>query len=64
MPLVHACASEDCNTLTMGTYCLDHERLLRQRQRRLAVAGRKALLPAVALAAAVLGAAIRSRFPT
>jgi hypothetical protein len=26
MPIVHECASEDCKVLTMGEFCLDHER--------------------------------------
>jgi hypothetical protein len=26
MPLVHECAHEGCHVLTMGPYCLDHER--------------------------------------
>jgi hypothetical protein len=25
MPLVHPCASKDCNTLTMGEFCVDCE---------------------------------------
>lgn len=25
MPLIHPCASEDCNTLTMGVFCRDCE---------------------------------------
>jgi len=26
MPLVHACSSPGCSTLTMGALCLEHER--------------------------------------
>jgi hypothetical protein len=26
MPIVHECASEDCKVLTIGEFCLDHER--------------------------------------
>ena len=28
MPIVHPCASDGCNTLTMGELCLDCERAL------------------------------------
>jgi hypothetical protein len=63
MPLVHTCSIENCQTLTMGTYCLEHERRASDPPRRLAVVGRKALLPTVALLSAALGAALRSRFP-
>lgn len=26
MPIVHECAEPECPILTMGEYCLDHER--------------------------------------
>ena len=26
MPLVHECAAPDCKVLTMGEYCMEHER--------------------------------------
>lgn len=26
VPIVHACALPDCATLTMGEFCLEHER--------------------------------------
>ncbi len=62
MPIVHPCAHADCEILTMGTFCLEHERergqsLLRRVRRtvpRLATMG-------VLVAAAVAGAAVRSR---
>jgi hypothetical protein len=25
MPIVHPCSAAECNTLTMGPYCLEHE---------------------------------------
>jgi hypothetical protein len=25
MPMVHACARQDCGQLTMGGFCVDHE---------------------------------------
>ena len=25
MPIVRECADANCNTLTMGTYCIDHD---------------------------------------
>jgi hypothetical protein len=25
VPIVHECAREDCSTLTMGLFCLEHE---------------------------------------
>lgn len=25
MPIVHECSYEDCSTLTMGSFCLEHE---------------------------------------
>ena len=62
MPLVHPCARPDCETLTMGTLCLEHEQQddvsLRMRLER--------LLPRLAtasalVAAATAGALIRSR---
>jgi hypothetical protein len=26
MPLVHECADPDCHVVTMGAFCIDHER--------------------------------------
>jgi len=26
MPLVHECAAPDCHVVTMGAFCIDHER--------------------------------------
>ena len=26
MPLVHECAAPDCDVVTMGAFCIDHER--------------------------------------
>jgi hypothetical protein len=31
MPLIHTCRARDCQTLTMGGLCLDHERLAEER---------------------------------
>ena len=64
MPLVHPCARSECETLTMGTLCLEHEQ---QREMSVAMRARR-LLPRLAkasalVAAATAGALIRSRLP-
>ena len=66
VPMVHLCARPDCETLTMGTLCLEHEHehehdtSLRTRMERLL----PRLTTASALvAAAAAGALIRSRLP-
>jgi hypothetical protein len=61
VPMVHPCSHPGCETLTMGSLCLEHERepTLRKRLQR--------ALPRIAtatmvVAAAVAGAAVRGRF--
>jgi hypothetical protein len=57
--MVHACAHQDCNVLTMGQLCLEHEQeqVARERPPRAArVAAALALFTA-----GVLGAALRTR---
>jgi hypothetical protein len=29
MPMLHRCASPDCQTFTLSTYCFEHERSIR-----------------------------------
>ncbi len=29
MPMLHSCAFRDCATLTLSTYCIEHEMLMR-----------------------------------
>jgi hypothetical protein len=29
MPMLHGCAFLDCETLTLGTYCFEHDRFIR-----------------------------------
>jgi hypothetical protein len=63
VPIVHHCARPDCQTLTMGELCLEHE--LRRDDAQLHP-GR--LLPRVAtatvlVAVAAAGALIRTRLP-
>ena len=64
VPIVHPCARPDCETLTMGALCLEHEQ---QRETSRAMRVRR-LLPRLAtasalVAAATAGALIRSRLP-
>jgi hypothetical protein len=56
--MVHACARQDCNVLTMGQLCLEHEReqVARERPGAARVAAALALFTA-----GVLGAALRTR---
>jgi hypothetical protein len=57
MSLVHRCSEPGCQTLTMGTLCLEHERAARagagSRRQRL---GRRIQTPVLALALAVVAA--------
>lgn len=62
MPMVHPCARSECETLTMGTLCLEHEQ---QRDVRLHTRLER-LLPRLTtasalVAAAAAGALIRTR---
>lgn len=62
MPMVHPCARSECETLTMGTLCLEHEQ---QRDVRLRTRLER-LLPRLTtasafVAAAAAGALIRAR---
>ena len=64
MPSIHPCTRSDCETLTMGTLCLEHEQ---QREASLQARGRR-LLPRLAtagalVAAAAVGALIRTHLP-
>jgi hypothetical protein len=64
VPIVHECARQGCETLTMGEFCLEHEQQgdmgLRMRVRRML----PRLTRATALvAAAAAGALIGTRFP-
>ncbi len=57
--MVHACGAEDCNVLTMGRFCLEHE------QRQLPSRGPSLARFATAfvlVAAGVAGATLRARF--
>ncbi|HXH97330.1 MAG TPA: hypothetical protein VNH40_08990 [Gaiellaceae bacterium] len=63
MPIVHPCSRPDCQTLTMGELCLEHE-LLRDGTRLQP----HRLLPRIAtasvlVAVAAAGALIRTRLP-
>jgi len=58
VPMVHACAYPDCDVLTMGRFCLDHERQ-RRRRRRLPVA--RVAQGSVLIAAGIAGAVLRTR---
>jgi hypothetical protein len=65
VPMVHPCARPECETLTLGTLCLEHEQEEAAGSLRLRV---RQLLPrlttaSVVVAAAVAGALIRSRLP-
>ena len=64
VPSVHPCTRSDCETLTMGELCLEHEQ---QREASLRMRGRR-LLPRLAtagalIAAAAVGALIRTHLP-
>jgi len=58
VPMVHPCACPGCEMLTMGELCVEHERQrdsrTRDRLRRVAAAG-------AVVAAAALGAVVRTR---
>jgi hypothetical protein len=57
MPMVHPCGRQDCGVLTMGEFCVDHERRPDAPGRRL-----QRVITASALAAvALVGAAIQLR---
>ncbi len=65
MPSVHPCTRSDCETLTMGEFCLEHEH---QDAAGLRLRGRVLLLPRLAavgvlVAAAIVGALIRPHLP-
>ena len=62
MPMVHPCARSDCETLTMGTLCLEHEQQpdLRLRTRLERLLPRLTTAGAV-VAAATAGALIKTR---
>jgi hypothetical protein len=54
MTLTRPCGKPGCETLTMGTLCLQHEEAAAARLRsRIGRASRRAKAPAIALAAAV-----------
>jgi hypothetical protein len=62
MTLIHGCGKPGCRTLTMGTFCLEHEQAaearLRSRIRRISRRGRgPAITFAVAVAAVAAGRA-------
>lgn len=56
--MVHACAREDCNVMTMGRFCLEHEQE-REPRRRASVA--RFATAFVLVAAGVAGATLRAR---
>ena len=63
VPIVHQCARPDCETLTMGSLCLEHEIAeLHQRKRWTQVRFRLTTASAI-VAAAAAGALIGSRLP-
>lgn len=56
--MIHACARQDCNVLTMGLFCLEHEQERSPTER----SGPARVTAALALfAAGVVGAALRAR---
>jgi hypothetical protein len=62
MPIVHSCAKPDCETLTMGRLCLEHEQQDDPRLRSRIEQLLPRLTTASALmAAAAAGALLRSR---
>lgn len=57
--MVHACARKDCNVMTMGRFCLEHEQQrVRWHRPPLAQLGTAFVL----VAAGIAGAAVRARF--
>jgi hypothetical protein len=57
MPLVRACSTPGCSTLTMGEFCVEHERLASRRfATRTAALFRRFRAPALALAIAAAAA--------
>jgi hypothetical protein len=56
--MVHACAAEDCNVLTMGRFCLEHEQQPPSHGASLA----RFATAFVLVAAGVAGATLRVRF--
>jgi hypothetical protein len=57
--MVHACAAEDCNVLTMGRFCVEHEQQELTSHRRSPARFATAF---VLIAAGVAGATLRVRF--
>jgi hypothetical protein len=55
--MVHACAREDCNVMTMGRFCLEHER--EEPRHRASIA--RFATAFVLIAAGVAGATLRAR---
>jgi hypothetical protein len=63
VPIVHACAREDCEVLTMGDFCLEHERALEPRRKREHRPTLARVAQASALVAAgIVGASLRAHF--
>jgi hypothetical protein len=60
LPMVHACERDDCDVLTMGRLCLEHERQEQVPSRGQSVA--RLATAFVLVAAGVAGATLRARF--
>ncbi len=58
MPMVHPCACPDCEMLTMGELCVEHER---QRDSRARERVRRVVAAGAVVAAAALGSVVRTR---
>jgi len=58
VPMVHPCTRPGCEMLTMGELCVEHER---QRDSRARERLRRVLAAGAVVAAAALGAAVRTR---
>jgi hypothetical protein len=57
MPLINVCHARDCDTLTMGEFCLEHEQTVGRRAvARLKKLDSRARAPLFALVLAVAGA--------
>jgi len=60
MPLVHPCTHDTCNVLTMGDFCLEHERPPRRSPRRRSAA--RIVTASALLVGSVIGATLQAHF--
>lgn len=58
VPMVHACARRDCDVLTMGRFCLEHEQEARPPEHS---APGRVTAAIVLFAVGIVGAALRAR---